>query len=469
SVSWSGIRNDEDEFDDSSPQIVLDSASITGHRLFGLPPTEPAYVSNWDVSLGNVSGECSLDFVHHLAKAGRVVAFALDDHENALPLAQTADIPEAVFLRLKTGSICLWLNEGNSAIRLYSEPVTLNQNDRADGLFSSRLHLQIPNITATCVDSNSLAHRGSRGDVQPAKCIAFVQTSLDMSMVQRKAHFESEREKQQTHIRQQDVRTGRAKFLLVGNGTMADGERLRDEAQKDLPDPPSMALPKLPDPLAKGSMKMSFAADGSIKSSISSSSSINQTSTRKALPKGDLDDVYHSRPAMYYSNSTSSQPLGTGGLWSPFSVPDPRNLDVSADLSKVPQFSTLVDEADDVSETSSQSDLSVNLDQDSDLDQQTFMIRMIPGVRIYVEPRISETIVNIVTALQPIRSEDVIDTFQMDVMGKVQQVQDQKKSRRGIVELNLIVPSIDARLFNDQNLDTSRKTAMPVQDQLDVG
>ncbi|KAG9747287.1 hypothetical protein KCU59_g4570, partial [Aureobasidium melanogenum] len=469
SVSWSGIRNDEDEFDDSSPQIVLDSASITGHRLFGLPPTEPAYVSNWDVSLGNVSGECSLDFVHHLAKAGQVVAFALDDHENALPLAQTANIPEAVFLRLKTGSICLWLNEGKSAIRLYSEPVTLNQNDRADGLFSSRLHLQIPNITATCVDSNSMAHRGSRGDVQPAKCIAFVQTSLDMSMVQRKAHFESEREKQQTHIRQQDVRTGRAKFLLAGNGTMAGGERPRDEEQEALPDPPSMALPKLPDPLAKGSLKMSFAADGSIKSSISSSSSINQTSTRKALPKGDLDDVYHSRPAMYYSNSTSSQPLGTGGLWSPFSVPDPRNLDVSADLSRVPQFSTLVDEADDVSETSSQSELSVNLDQDGDLDQQTFMIRMVPGVRIYVEPRISETIVNIVTALQPKRSEDVIDTFQMDVMGKVQQVQDQKKSRRGTVELNLIVPSIDARLFNDQNLDTSRKTAMPVQDQLDVG
>ncbi|KAG9943119.1 hypothetical protein KCU98_g18640, partial [Aureobasidium melanogenum] len=273
SVSWSGIRNDEDEFDDSSPQIVLDSASITGHRLFGLPPTEPAYVSNWDVSLGNVSGECSLDFVHHLAKAGQVVAFALDDHENALPLAQTANIPEAVFLRLKTGSICLWLNEGKSAIRLYSEPVTLNQNDRADGLFSSRLHLQIPNITATCVDSNSMAHRGSRGDVQPAKCIAFVQTSLDMSMVQRKAHFESEREKQQTHIRQQDVRTGRAKFLLAGNGTMAGGERPRDEEQEALPDPPSMALPKLPDPLAKGSLKMSFAADGSIKSSISSSSS----------------------------------------------------------------------------------------------------------------------------------------------------------------------------------------------------
>ncbi|KAK6000257.1 hypothetical protein QM012_003889 [Aureobasidium pullulans] len=468
SVSWSGIRNDEDEFDDTSPQIILDSANITGHRLFGLPPTEPAYVSNWDISLGNVSGECSLDFVHHLAKAGRVVAFALADLENALPLAQTAEIPEAVFLRLKTGSVCLWLNEGKSAIRLYTEPITLNQNDRADGLFSSRLHLTIPNITATCVDSDAMAHRGLRGDVQPAKCIAFLQTSLDMSMVQRKAHFDAEREKQRSHIRQQDVRTGRAKFLLAANGSVAGGNYLRDEEQEALPDPPSMALPKLPDPLAKGSLKMGYAVDGSIKSSISSSSSINQTSTRKALPKGDLDDVEHSRPAMYSSNSTASQPLGTVGLWSPFSVPDPRNFDVSADLSKVPQFSTLVDEADDMSETSSQSDLSVNLDQDGDLDQQTFMIRMIPGIRIYVEPRTSETVVNIVTALQPKRSEDVIDTFQMDVMGKVQQVQDQKKSRRGIVELNLIVPSIDTRLFNDQNLDTSRKIAIPVQDQLDV-
>ncbi|KAI4728861.1 hypothetical protein E4T49_03349 [Aureobasidium sp. EXF-10728] len=472
-VSWSGIHNDEDEFDDSGPQIILENASVSGHRLFGLPPTEPAYVSNWDVTLGNVSGECSLDFIQHLAKAGRAVGFALDDFENALPLAQTAEIPEAVFLRLKTGSICLWLNEGKSAIRLYSEPVTLNQNDRADGLFSSRLHLQIPNITATCVDSNSMAHRGSRGDVQPAKCIAFVQTSLDMSMVQRKAHFNAEREKQQTHIRQQDVRTGRAKFLIAGNGAKAGAEQTNNEEEEEeetnLPDPPSMALPKLPDPLRKGPLKMSLAPDGSIKSSIRSNSSINETSTQKALPKGDLDDVENSRPPLYYANSTASQPFGTVGLWSPFSVPDPRTLDVSADLSKVPQFSTVVDEAEDVSETSSQSDLSINLDQDGELDQQTFMIRMMPGVRIYVEPRISETIVNIVTALQPKRSEDVIDTFQMDVMGKVQQVQDQKKSRRSIVELNLIVPSIDARLFNDQKLDTSRSTAAPVQDQLDVG
>ncbi|KAI4736527.1 hypothetical protein E4T50_12962 [Aureobasidium sp. EXF-12298] len=469
SVSWSGIPNDEDGFDDSSPQIILESASVTGHRLFGLPPTEPAYVSNWDVTLGNVSGECTLDFIQHLAKAGRAVAFALDDFENALPLAQTAEIPEAVFLRLKTGSICLWLNEGKSAIRLYSEPVTLNQNDRADGLFSSRLHLQIPNITATCVDSNSMAHRGSRGDVQPAKCIAFVQTSLDMSMVQRKAHFNAEREKQQTHMRQQDVRTGRAKFLIAQNGSGADQDGADHEEEGNMPDPPSMALPKLPDPLRKGPLKTGLAADGSIKSSLHSGSSVNRTSTRKALPKGDLDDVGHSRPAMYYTNSAASQPLGTMGLWSPFSVPDPHNLDIAADLSGVPQFSTVVDEADDISESSSRSDWSINLDQDGDLDQQTFMIRMVPGIRIYVEPRISETIVNIVTALQPKRSEDVIDTFQMDVMGKVQQVQDQKKSRRGIVELNMIVPSIDARLFNDQKLDTSRITAVPVQDQLDVG
>ncbi|THZ18483.1 hypothetical protein D6C89_08250 [Aureobasidium pullulans] len=470
SVSWSGLPDNEERTDGSSPQIILDSASVTGHRLFGLPPTEPAYVSNWDVSLGNVSGECSLEFIQQLAKAGRAVAFALDDFENALPLAQTAEIPEAVFLRLKTGSICLWLNEGKSAIRLYSEPITLNQNDRADGLFSSRMHVHLPNITATCVDTDSMAHRGSRGDVQPASCIAFLQTSVDLSMVQRKAHFMGEREKQQHHIRQQDARTGRAKFLIANRGPSAgDGQAHDEERETAFTEPPSMKLPKLPDPIKKGPSRMELAADGSIRSSIKSSSSINYGSTQKALPKGDLDDVEHSRPVIYHSNSGAAQPLGTVGLWSPFSVPDPQYLNVDADLSKVPQFSTVVDEPDDLSETSSQSDWDINLGQDGDLEQSTFMIRMVPGIRIYVEPRISETVVNIVTALQPKRSEDVIDTFQMDVMGKVQQVQDQKKKRRGITELNLIVPSIDAKLFNDQKLDTSRMTAAPVQDQLDVG
>ncbi|RYP62212.1 hypothetical protein DL769_007401 [Monosporascus sp. CRB-8-3] len=68
----------------SRTQLFVDGLTIYGHRLFGLPPIEPTYLCNWDLSVGAVTGECSADFLMALVRGGKAFGFSLDDDENAL-------------------------------------------------------------------------------------------------------------------------------------------------------------------------------------------------------------------------------------------------------------------------------------------------------------------------------------------------------------------------------------------------
>ena len=47
----------------SASELFIDGLAVYGHRVFGLPPTEPTYVCNWDFTVGAITGECSTDFL----------------------------------------------------------------------------------------------------------------------------------------------------------------------------------------------------------------------------------------------------------------------------------------------------------------------------------------------------------------------------------------------------------------------
>ncbi|KAF1345231.1 hypothetical protein BDV97DRAFT_360661 [Delphinella strobiligena] len=468
-ISWSGFPSEDDETVSSTPQILIDHANIVGHRLFGLPPTEPAYVENWVIDIGNISGDCSLGFVEHLANAGRAFAFTMADRENALPLAQTTPIPSILFMRLNTGSLCLWINDGVAATRVSSDPIRLSQNDRADELFSSRMTLNVPNLTLTCVQANSAARHRLRGHEEPAQCMAFIQTTIELNMVSRKAHFHAEYRKQQQHLRRQDARSRRAHFLLdkAPDGTVDD-----DDAEDDnFGEPPSMCLSSLPPPLTTPRQRSSRDTDSlSTGSSHGSFKTVGtQLPPMSAVPDHDLSEP-GALPSLAQHRSASPQPMmpaSTVKLWSQFAAPDDHFSHVNVDLSKVPTFTTTADLDDDIS-ILSPSDEGFNLDANDDSEHQTFMIRLHPGVRVYVEPRISEPILNIVDAVMPKIPVDVMDKFQIDVIGEVEQEIQAKGSLGKITELNLVVPSVDVRLCNDREGDMATTPSNLAQDQLDL-
>ncbi|KAL1305383.1 hypothetical protein AAFC00_002276 [Neodothiora populina] len=460
-ISWSGLSGKAD-LDASKPQILIDYASIVGHRLFGLPPTEPAYVDTWAVELGSVSGDCSLQFVENLAKAGRAFAFALADSENALPLAQTPPIPSITFLSLKTGSVCLWINDGLAATRICTDPIALSQNDRADKLFSSRMRLVIPNLTATCVEADSASRHHLKINEEPAKCMAYIQTSIELNTVSRKAHFHEEYRKQQQHIRRHDSRSKRAQFLidraLDGNSIFDNFDQEIDGS--DLP-PPSMSLPGLPLPMV-GPISRANKRAGTI----SSQSATGPMAYSVAEPPSPGTKADQQHPAFDSGGRTASD-LSTVNLWSQFAAPDDHFSHVDVDLSQVPTFTNTVDYEDDVS-LLSLSDGGYNFDANNDSDQHTLMIRLHPGIRVYVEPRISEPVLNIIDAVLPTRPIDVMDKFQIDVMSQVELGLLQRSSQSTMTELNLVIPSIDIRLCNDREGDMASIPSDMAHDQLDV-
>lgn len=465
-ISWFG-PDEAGHFEMSAPGILIDRTNVSGHRLFGLPPTEPAYVSNWDIEIGNISGDCSLELVQQLAKAGRALAFSLDDHENALPLAQTAPIPDITFVRVNTGTVCLWFNDGKAAIRLFCDPVEVSQNDYARKLFSSRLVVSVPNITLTCADAVSTSRHRMREAERPAACIAFLQTSVELTLVTRKAHFQAEYEKQQNHVRHQDARSGRAHFLL--DDRLQEGSESEDDDGQN--DPPPMPLPHLSLPLGKlmrkrRSIKGVRAPDLSpnhpvLPQKVSGKSTSTGTDSEEGHP------VQQDKTGAIPEFGQTSNPLS---LWSPFAVPEAHFTQLHVDLDKVPNFTASAENVDAVSDVDNESlnAEGISLDQNDNLAHTTIMMRLEPGIRIYVEPRVHEDIFNIVASLLPKLPVDIIDTFQMDIMEKVSQIQGLKKSLGGIMEFNVIVPSVNARLFNEDKGDVSTPKSHLAQDQFDL-
>lgn len=465
-ISWSGLPNESGDVSDAFPQLRIDHANISGHRLFGLPPTEPAYVENWDVQLGDVSGDCSLEFVQHMVNAGRSFAFALTDRENALPLAQTTPIPSMMFLRLNTGSLGIWINCKGAAFQISSKPINLVQNDRADHLFSSRMSLVVPDLTAMCVKVDRAARHRIRNDDPPAKCMAFIQTSVEMNILTRKAHFEEQRSKQQQHVRRQDSKSLRAHFLLrkfKNDRSSRDRDAQDDGPSLVIDEPPSMSLPTLPPPLYT-SAQGSQGAFASIKSSVRSFKSVG---TRPL----DASDTYSRRSHEKAVLPSRAAPgtLPTSNLinaWSPFASVDSQTPQMNVDLSGVPTFTPYEDDEDDISMISVGEE-GLNLDADDDCDHETFIIRLRPGIRAYAEPRISGPILEIIDTALPKSSIDIVDKFQMDVMGRVEADQQRKGKLGKITELNLIVPTVDARIFNEPD-DCSEEPLDTVRDQLDL-
>lgn len=232
----------------NNPQVFIDGLTIYGHRLFGLPPTEPTYVCNWDITLGTITGECTPEFLPTSICALQAFVFSFEDKENALPVphSDALIIHDVTFVKVSVKAIKLWLRvDGPSAIRITSGEILFILNDLADEKHSERISLSMPDMTIACVDVDF----GSRELVQTMETSGYLGTSLKMTVFGRKKDFSKHRRLQMKHVRESDFRTGRARFL-IREDFEAGGSRVSSMYNENLdPDPPSLPLPGLPEPL----------------------------------------------------------------------------------------------------------------------------------------------------------------------------------------------------------------------------
>ncbi|KAK4633241.1 uncharacterized protein CLAFUR5_02586 [Fulvia fulva] len=488
---------------DSSTQFYCSHVELRGHRSFGLPPNEDAYVSQWDIDIGKITGEMSSRFVRDLALAGRALTFTIDDAENALPVVSPAVVLDASFVQVKTDIVRLWMHVGKDALLLDLEPVKVDVAGWASETFSQRVNVIVPLLTLACVDGRSASRHRSRRyrrGKDAVRTYAFLQTGVSLDVVGRSAHFVLETKKQQKHFKLHDQRTNRFPFLIRPN---IESE-VQPEDELDF-EPPAIPYPFPPKPVIQmggnnrpASIKSlrSFlshsefsikSSSSSLSASIKSSRTIGSAKTRPSLlTRGtEATDIsgtsasFHS----FASDRPSSEDSGDGqgrrilrtdrerakfGLLSstmafssPYSEPYfPLEL-VRPDETNVPAFPEAA--ASDLnSDTSSVSEMITDPDIDLDAEHTTVMIKVLPGIRAYVEPSVAITASKLIKKVMPIMPEEVMDSFQMDVMGTIQAQTASKLAKSNIVEIQASLASAHLRIVA---LDESNEH---IADQVDL-
>lgn len=469
---------------ESNTQFWCSHVDLNGHRAFGLPPNEDAYVSQWDIDIGKITGELSGRFVRDLALAGQAIGFSMDDAENALPVVSPAVALDASFVQVRTNTTRIWVHVGEDALLLDLEPVKVDVAGWASKTFSQRVNVLVPLITLACVDGRSASRHRSRSKREhPVRTYAFLQTGVSVDVVDRKMHFELETKKQQAHIRLHDQRTGRFPFLIRPeiDSSIKPEDDLTFES-------PALPFPPMPAPITTPGVTSQTRSVKSVEGIASkrrplSRSSISSLSgsVRSGRPSGMARRAGHSsrsheesdsrNPSSFRSLRASSRssssdrspsrrhsalssdaervrlglPSSTMAFSSAYSEPYFPLETIQPDETNVPPFKPCTSEHIEslASEISSAIE---SPDVDSDFERTCVLIKIVPGIRAYVEPRIAITVSKLIEKVSPKTPEEVMDSFHMSVMGAIQSHNVARVGSKSILEIQASLPAAHVRI-----------------------
>ncbi len=483
----------------SSTQLFIDGITATGNRLFGLPPTEPTYVCNWDFAIGAVNGECSTEFFTRLASGARAFAFSFDDDENALPLLSEQVLHDITFLRASIESVRVWLHIDEAAFLLSTAAISVDFNDWAGSHYSKKLKLKIPDLHLACVDAESASRHRSRSQ-HSVETHALLQTTLSFSMIQRKLGFETDRQLQQEHVKRHDQRTHRAGFLLHHD--------LLDDSMLAPVDPPAQSVPPMPLPVSANhldeqsiySMKTkSRPGNYSLgrKSSFLSTSASSQSDAsiirpHSSLRKREVQDVEsRSRSLQTSAGPGRRVPLrdlsvSTGRRSSFYSaVGEHRGLPpstvtfsssyiapyfplegVEPDYKDLPELKFSEESTPGSHHGMGVEDVPV--DQfDEDSTHTSFILELPNGARGVFNPKAAHAVADLLTAIQAIEPDDLLDELQIDCMNEIFDLNKQKLLKGQVIDFNVRTPAIRLRFLNSSTSANRESISHATHDQYD--
>ena len=474
-------------------EIFIDSVTIAGHRLFGLPPLEPTYVCNWDFDVGDISGECTALFLSTAASSIKCFAFSLDDDENTLPIAGPPVIHDSTFLRLRTHDTRIWFHVDKEVVLLSTGPIGLDFNDLANATFSRHLEARIPNLRVSALDERAALRYGTRGqDAQRIKAQAFLETTVSFTMFSRKLEFTEERKKQQLHMLEHDQRTNRTQFMFMSREPheVHTSHEVR---------PPAMQFPDIPQPIfinRPGGSGDSYTSSGyssgsmssqerpsrtqSLRSSSSSSfvnsvRSVRQYRGVTAANSSDDAQKINSRTRAERSHESRSGHAGAdrapGGvsssvaLSSQLAAPTSTLDSIEIDMSEVPTFPDLQSHLPlDREDAHYFNDASIK-NFDESFEHTSLIIEAEPGIRLHCTPDFVRCISSLIGELQPHEPQDLLDDFQISAMTAILDRQRRREGKGTSIEFNVRIPFIHIRF---QNLYESHLGVQAGVDQYDL-
>ncbi|KAK6224699.1 fermentation associated protein [Colletotrichum tabaci] len=485
----------------SSTQLFIDGLTIYGHRLFGLPPAEPTYLCNWDISVGTVSGECSTDFLAALMSAGKAFAFEFDDDENALIPLSSIIVYDVTFLRVAVEAVRVWCHVDEAAFLFSTGTLDVKFNDWARTHYSRRADIRVPDVQVSCVNSESAmrhkwkSHHGVETD-------AFFQASIRVAIIGRKLHFSEERKLQQELIRREDQRTGRTEFLLLPG--------LLEETLTDQLDPPAQGFPPVPNPtvldVAQGDQRSidsrsTFSASRRLRhkssflsiATTSSTSSVvrPRSSVRSRAKSRQSDFLYPGSPEATNRGSQHQRDVSTStGRHSAFysAIGDFRDASHHSSVAFSSQFYTppfplegirpntseavmqSIEEDDNTSAFGFPEFSLDEIDAESlpeDRAHNSIIVEIPTGVTAFLNPSAVKNVSLLLAALQPSEPDNILDSLQISSMTDIFDLQKKKKIPGEIIDVLLRVPKANIRFLNASTIDRLDPGGEE-QDQYDV-
>lgn len=477
----------------SPTQLFIDGVSIHGHRLFGLPPSEPTYVCNWDFDVGRVIGECSTEFLTCLAAGLKSFDVSFDNEENVLQPLHPVVLYDVTFLRANIDMIHVSILLDQAAFILSAGSLSTHFNDWTDSEFSKRLALIVPEVVITAIGGSFDNHNSEPpdGTVSP---LALFQTSIDLKMVQKKSDIDELRKLQQEHIRVHDKRTQRTQWLLFGSERAGSSPLFLTPSAQD---PPTLAIPPMPEPIRKDHHLARLSSHPSESSSSASTKSFlvsPDTSSIRSGRRRTMDRAKSSsslgsesrRRHIYsihgkkYPVSSQMKPnaspehgrlgglsskIGAGGS-SPWTMPNFSLYKITLDTSQLPSGQNIGDNwhMSDIIET--------NLDLAfSPFDPKTthtnFSCIFPQGIRGFCTPEFLLILSTLLEKLQPKHPVEIIDSLQKEVISDIVAHNKSMKDPRQSTGFAIRVPFIVLKLVNVS--ESSKKYQVDFQDDYNIG
>ena len=474
----------------SSTQVSVNGLEIFGHRLFGLPPTEPTYVCNWDFDVGYVRGECTVDFFHCLTMALRCFTLTFDDAENALPPSNPPVIHDVTFLRarIQPVRVGLWIDQ--AAFLLSTQEVKFEYNDWANFKFSDRLFVLVPDLTLSILDARgvSMDRRLQNSQNSVANTHAYLKMTLEMNKVNRKLDCNADRHLQQNHIALHDSRTCRVPWLVLGKDQPSASETPSRPTKSR---PPAMTFPSMPEPLStpvdiKADESSYTSSPGSSTKALTRTSSfLSMASSRQGkgnrrgggnrrlqrqerqvrrspyqvheaedpltikhrVKQGAISSL--GQRNFHISSSTKQNHFGRSGLpfTSPYKQPSFPLLSVQPDISNVPILAKHL-LSDTLVSDSNASNVPKPHISDQKTEQSSYMVHLGQGIQTFCTPGALLVMAQLLSRFQTTDAVALLDTLQLDVVTDLLSAEAKRTEGSRILDARIFIPWVGARFTN---------------------
>ncbi|KAL2890405.1 fermentation associated protein [Ceratocystis lukuohia] len=514
----------------TTTQMFIDGVRVFGNRLFGLPPSEPTYMCNWDLGVGAVTGECNAEFLAALALGGQALSFTFDDEENALVSFSSIVYYDVTFLRLHVDAVKLWVHVDEAAFLLSTGRIDVNYNDWARSHYSKKATISLPDIQISCINtedscSSRAKHFGcsSNGTSRanqtfvPAEADVMVKTHVQLTMIGRKFKFTEERKKQQELIRREDQRTQRIPFLLF--------PEYASDYMPEAVDPPAQDIPQVPHPI-NGEFLGDDQASSIRTGSSARSHGSQRTQRSRIIPKtGGGSTLRRQSSFLSFSSTASSsksvlRPSDSSGSRSrsqishsqPQSRPQPQSRrgerwrDAARRSSTYSEMTESIHDAQSSAVFSSQyftpsftlenvvpqsrdalalaiaeeqadyGDFMIadfpleDIDPNSLSEDHTytgFVVEFPRGISGFFTPASVQHTTKLLSALQPSSPDDILDSLHLSSMEDILKFKKEADIRGSILDVMVCLPSAHFRFLNSSSLD-SPDPLLEEQDQYDV-